>query len=160
MVERPADLEAIAASLPQGTVPLPDVVTSGQPTARQLEAVGVAGVRTVLDLRRVDEPRDLDEPETVHAAGMEYVHLPMGYEGVPDAIFATVREVLNDPTRRPVLFHCASANRVGAALLPHLVLDHGLELEAALERAVAVGLRHQGIAEAALAYAARAGGSA
>lgn len=132
------------------------MITSGQPSVEQLEAVSAAGVKTVLDLRREGEARDLDEPGTVAAVGMEYVRLPMGYEGVPDALFDGVREILGDPARRPVLFHCATANRVGAALLPHLILDQGLDPQAALERAVAVGLRHQGIAQAAMAYAKRA----
>jgi len=154
-----SDLADIAAALPNGSVPLPDVVTAGQPSASQIAALASAGVKTVLDLRGVEEARGFDEPSAVRAGGLDYVSLAMGYEGVPDTIFDTVRDVLGDAARRPVLLHCASANRVGAALLPHLVLDHGVDRNEALERAVAVGLRHRGIAQAALDYVARKRGA-
>jgi len=149
------DLATIAMGIPNGSLPLPDVVTGGQPTAAHLTALAAAGVKTVLDLRQLDEGRGFDEPSTAQSSGLDYVSAPMGYEGALDTIFDTVREVLGDPERRPVLLHCASANRVGAALLPHLVLDHGVDPDEALQRAVAVGLRHPGIARAALDYVAR-----
>ena len=149
------DAAALAAALPGGRVPLPDVITAGQPNASQLQALAAGGVKTVIDLRQVGEARDFDEPGVARAGGLDYVSVPMGYEDVADAIFDTVRAVLGDTERRPVLLHCASANRVGAALLPHLILDHGIDPDDALEQAVAVGLRHRGIARAALDYVAR-----
>jgi hypothetical protein len=36
--------------------------------------------------------------------------------------------------------HCASANRVGAVWIPFRVLDQGIELEAAVAGAKAIGL--------------------
>lgn len=149
------ELADIAAALPNGSVPLPDVVTAGQPSAPQLAALASAGLKTVLDLRHLEEARGFDEPSAARAGGLDYVSLPMGYEDVADTIFDTVRDVLRDSARRPVLLHCASANRVGAVLLPHLVLDHGVEVDEALRRVAAVGLRHRGIAQAALDYLRR-----
>ncbi len=85
---------------------------------------------------------------------MEYVVLPVGGE-VPDASFDAVRALLDDSARRPVLVHCASANRVGALLLPVLMLDRGMERDEALETAMQVGLRSEALARQALDYVER-----
>lgn len=42
---------------------------------------------------------------------------------------------------RPILMHCASANRVGAVWLPYRVLDGGLSWDDAVAEAKVVGLR-------------------
>lgn len=145
-------LRRVAADLPNGACPLPDVVTGGQPTARLLESAAAAGARTVVDLRRPDEPRDFDEAAEVRRRGMEYVNIPVAYDALGTAEFDRFRALMQDAACRPVLVHCASANRVGALLLPWLVLDEGRDREEAFELACAVGLRHPGIAEAAFRY--------
>ena len=49
--------------------------------------------------------------------------------------------VLRQAGDRLVFVHCGSGNRVGGALLPFLMLDHGLEEEDAVDQAMRVGLR-------------------
>ncbi|MDX2182404.1 MAG: sulfur transferase domain-containing protein [Gemmatimonadaceae bacterium] len=147
------DFLAVVPTLMNGASPLPNVVTGGQPTAAELAALATAGVKTVLDLRLPNEPRGFDEPSAVEAAGMQYVPVPV--QGmVPDESFAAARRVLQQAGTAPVLFHCASANRVGALLLPHLMLDHGLDQAAALAVAQRVGLRDGMLAQLALTYVA------
>ena len=64
---------------------------------------------------------------------MEYVSLPVGHEDVEEATFDRFRALMADRERRPVLVHCSSANRVGALLIPYLVLDEGKGAEEALD---------------------------
>ncbi len=52
----------------------------------------------------------------------------------------------------PVLVHCARANRVGALLLPYLVLDEHRSPDEALRIAHDVGLRSDELAKTALDY--------
>jgi protein tyrosine phosphatase (PTP) superfamily phosphohydrolase (DUF442 family) len=134
--------------------PLPGVVTGGQPSREHLQALADAGVKVVLDLRLPNEPRPFDEPAEVEAAGMEYVLVPV-QGAVPDASFDAVRALLADPAKRPVLFHCASANRVGALLLPYLMLNEGQSRDEAVGTAKAVGLRDPMLAQLALDYVRR-----
>ena len=54
-----------------------------------------------------------------------------------------------------MLVHCGSGNRVGAALIPHLILDHGMEEEDAMGQAMRVGLRSAELMEWGLDYARR-----
>jgi protein tyrosine phosphatase (PTP) superfamily phosphohydrolase (DUF442 family) len=134
---------------------LPGVVTGGQPSAAHLAAFLDAGGRVILDLRDAMEPRPLDEPETVASLGMEYVNVPIGPHSLTDATLDRVREVLRKAGDGLVLVHCASGSRVGAALLPFLILDHGLEEEDAVEQAMRVGLRSAELMEWGLDYTRR-----
>jgi protein tyrosine phosphatase (PTP) superfamily phosphohydrolase (DUF442 family) len=134
---------------------LPGVVTGGQPSAAHLAAFHAAGGRVVLDLRDAMEPRPLDEAATVASLGMEYVNVPIGPHSMTDATLDRVREVLRGAGDRLVLVHCASGSRVGAALLPFLMLDHGLEQEDAVGQAMRVGLRSAELMEWGLDYTQR-----
>ena len=134
---------------------LPGVVTGGQPSAAHLAAFLQAGGRVVLDLRDAMEPRPLDEAATVASLGMEYVNVPIGPHSLTDATLDRVREVLHEAGDGLVLVHCASGNRVGAALLPFLMLDHGFEEEDAVAQAMRVGLRSAELMEWGLDYVRR-----
>lgn len=154
MAERPT-LHELSASLPYGGAPTAGVITAGQPSPAQLEALGAARCVTVVDLRAASEPRGFDERAAVAAAGMEYFPIPLTAETVSDVEFDRVRDVLSDRAERPVLVHCASANRVGALLIPFFVLDEGLPESEALAAAKRVGLRSPELAGKALDYVRR-----
>src|SRR5215216_5248700 len=132
--------------------PLEDVATAGQPDEEQFKRLAEAGYKTVLDLRTSEEDPGFDESGVVQQAGMEYVNIPVGHETIEEETFEWVRELMNDPERKPVLVHCSSANRVGALLLPYLVLDEGKSPEEAEEIASRVGLRSDELTHAALEY--------
>lgn len=149
------DIHEVAPGLANAGQPLPDVATAGQPEGRHFGRLAEAGYRTVIDLRAPEEDRLLNEPEVIGRAGMEYVSLPVGHEDIGDGTFDRFRELMADRERRPVLVHCSSANRVGALLIPYLVLDEGKSAEEALEVASRVGLRSRSLERAALRYAAR-----
>ncbi|HJU88806.1 MAG TPA: sulfur transferase domain-containing protein [Gemmatimonadaceae bacterium] len=153
----PSSLEDLALALPFGSAPTPGVITAGQPTADQLGKLGAAGCVTVVDLRPAAEPRGYDERSAVADAGMEYFPIPLTADSLGDAEFDRVREVLKDRTERPMLVHCASANRVGAVLIPFFILDEGRSQEEALGLAQRVGLRSGEMAAKALDYVRRHG---
>jgi protein tyrosine phosphatase (PTP) superfamily phosphohydrolase (DUF442 family) len=134
---------------------LPNVVTGGQPSAAHLAAFQAAGGRIVLDLRDPMEPRPLDEAATAESLGMEYVNVPVGPHSLTDATLDRVLDVLRQAGDSLVLVHCGSGNRVGAALLPFLMVDHGLEQEDAVEQAMRVGLRSAELMEWGLDYTQR-----
>jgi protein tyrosine phosphatase (PTP) superfamily phosphohydrolase (DUF442 family) len=138
-----------------GTTPLPNVATGGQPTPEQLERLKAAGVKVVVDLRDPMEQRPFDEPAKVRDLGLEYVNVPVRPGATSDEQLDRVREALRNADEKPVFLHCATANRVGGALLPHLILDQGLPEEQAVERAMQVGLRSPEFLEWGLGYAQR-----
>jgi uncharacterized protein (TIGR01244 family) len=120
---------------------LADVYLAGQPTAEDLAEAKKLGVKTIVNLRPDAEQKGFDERAAVEDAGLAYVHIPFsGADDLDDAIFDKAREELKK-AERPLLLHCASANRVGAVWLPYRVLDNGIAYDAALAEAKTVGLR-------------------
>ena len=118
----------------------PDIRIAGQPSAAELAAADAAGVRTVINLRRPDEPAGYDEAAEARRLGLEYKTLPFGPAELNDAIFDEARALLRS-AQKPVLFHCASGNRAAAVWLPWRVLDDGASYEHALAEAKQSGLR-------------------
>lgn len=141
--------------------PVPGLVTGGQPTLRHLALLREAGCEIVLDIRDPMEPRPYRAPADVRAAGFEYVGIPVGHGDVPAATFARIHETVRDAMRaeRKMLFHCASGNRVGAAMIPYLMLDRGLSEDDAVMEAMRMGARSAELIEGALQYVRGAGGS-
>lgn len=145
------------SGVPNACQLLPTVVTGGQPTQSQLDALGSAGGGIVLDLRDPMEPRPVDEPAAVAAAGMEYVNVPVGPGTMDDATIEQILGVLRGAGERQVFVHCGSGNRVGGALIPFLMLDQGFEEEDAIAQAMRIGLRSAELMEWGLDYARRHG---
>lgn len=134
---------------------LPNVITGGQPTAEQIEALKNAGGGIVLDLRDPMEPRPVDESTLVRRLGMEYVNIPVRAGALDDVTLERILGVLRSAGDRTVFVHCGSGNRVAGALLPHLILDQGMEEQDAIDQAMRVGLRSAEMMEWGLDYARR-----
>jgi protein tyrosine phosphatase (PTP) superfamily phosphohydrolase (DUF442 family) len=109
----------------------------------------------VLDLRDPMEPRPVDEASLAHQLGLEYVNVPVRAGALDDQILERILGLLRSAGDRTVFVHCGSGNRVGGALLPYLILDHGMDQEDAVEQAMRVGLRSAEVLEWGLDYARR-----
>lgn len=148
-----AALASAAAELTNGACPLPGVASAGQPRAEHFRRLADAGYRTVIDLRAAAEPRGFDEAAAAREAGLAYHNIPVTPQALGDAEFDRFRALLEDPATRPVVVHCASSNRVGALLIPYLLLDEGRTPDDALAIAKQAGLRSPELAQIALRYA-------
>jgi protein tyrosine phosphatase (PTP) superfamily phosphohydrolase (DUF442 family) len=143
------------SAIPNACEPLPGLVTGGQPTEAQLEAFRAAGGEIVLDIRPPEEPRPLDEVAVVQRLGLEYLVIPVTSSALSDASLERIIDALRMAQGRATLFHCASGNRVGAALIPYFVLDQAMDEEDAVRQAIRVGLRSAELLAWGLDYARR-----
>ena len=150
-----ASLLDALSGVPNASQPLPLLLTSGQPGPQHFEALHAAGVQVILDIRDPMEPRPFDEPELVRKLGMQYLNVSVRQGALDDATMEQVLAVVRGNEGQPVLFHCASANRVGGALLPYLILDQGMSEDDAVEAAMKIGLRGADLLEWGLDYARR-----
>lgn len=131
------------------------VFLASQPSAADFEQAKAGGVKTVINLRPDSEQSGFDERGVVAGLGLAYVHLPWnGAEQLTDEVFTRARELLST-AERPILVHCASANRVGALWIPWRVLDGGLALEEAVTEAKTIGLKTADYEAKARDYVAR-----
>ncbi|AKT43556.1 beta-lactamase hydrolase domain-containing protein [Chondromyces crocatus] len=119
--------------------PLPDLLTSGQPSAAQWASLRDRGVTTVINLRPTDELPGRDVAAEVAAAGLRYHPLPIA--GARDITFENAALVQSwlDAASGKVLLHCASSNRSGA-LVALMASRKGMEKERALELGRAAGM--------------------
>jgi protein tyrosine phosphatase (PTP) superfamily phosphohydrolase (DUF442 family) len=143
------------AEVPNACQPLPGLVTGGQPSAADLERFRAAGGGIVLDLRDPMEPRPYDEPAAASLLGLDYVNVSVHGGALNDATMDRILGTLRQAGDRTVFLHCGSGNRVGGALIPYFMLDHGLEEDDAVQQAMRVGLRSAELMEWGLDYARR-----
>ena len=147
-----SDLLAAINGLSNAAEPVSGWVTGGQPTAEQLAAFKAAGGEVVLDNRDPMEPRPLDEPAAVRAAGMEYISLPIVHGAVTLDTMKRMHETLKQLAGRKALLHCSSGNRTAAGMIPYLMLDEEMDQETAVDTAMQMGLRSAELMELALEY--------
>lgn len=149
-------LTARVAAVENFTRPYPWLYTGGQPDPTAIRALAGVGVWNVLDMRAADEPRGFEERELVKSLGLGYLHIPTRAGDFRDSRFTAFRHHLaaHGP-KKPLFVHCASGNRVGAALLPWLVLDQGMTQEDALAAARKMGLHDEALTALAIDYIRR-----
>jgi protein tyrosine phosphatase (PTP) superfamily phosphohydrolase (DUF442 family) len=144
-----------AAGIVNACQVLPTVVTGGQPSAAHLRALKEAGADILLDLRDPMEARAFDEPSAAREIGLEYINVPVSSATLNDATLERVLAVYRNAGEKQIFVHCAGGGRVGATLLPHFMIDLGMEEEDAIDQAMRVGLRSPEMLEWGLEYARR-----
>jgi protein tyrosine phosphatase (PTP) superfamily phosphohydrolase (DUF442 family) len=143
------------AEVPNACQPLPGLVTGGQPSPADLERFRAAGGGIVLDLRDPMEPRPYDEPAAAAVLGLDYENVSVHAGSMNDTTMKRILQILRGAGDRTVFMHCGSGNRVGGALIPYFMLDHGLEEDDAVGQAMRVGLRSAELMEWGTDYARR-----
>lgn len=148
-------LLAAVSGIANACEPLPGLITGGQPTDAQVRAAHAAGLATLLDIRDPMEPRPFDEPALAAALGLRYENIPVSGATLDDSTMERILSVLRDGSASPVFFHCGSGNRVGGALIPYFMRDHGMPEDDAIALAMRVGLRGADLLQWGLEYAHR-----
>ncbi|MDH3284363.1 MAG: protein tyrosine phosphatase family protein [Acidobacteriota bacterium] len=139
--DAPSSATTLESTLPavvpirNARVPLPGVLTGGQPTEEQLLQAAQAGYKTIVTLRTPGELSEWDEASVVRSAGMRFEEIPVeGAAGLTSANAERLASLLAEEGAKPVMIHCASGNRVGAllALVAHRVegasIDEAMQL--------------------------------
>ena len=136
-----ATLEAVTVGDVHPLHRVGDIYLAGQPAEADLKQFADAGVATVICLRMPQELTRFNEQQVVESLGMTY-HNPAfrAPETLTDPVLMRALDLLRKE-QRPLLMHCASANRVGAIWLAHRVLADGVGYDDALAEARKVGLK-------------------
>lgn len=122
---------------------------AGQPDEATLRTLADRGVVKVINLRRPEEMAErvaFDEPALLEDEGVAYVNLVFPAAEERDAFVDELASELA-LTRGPVLIHCGSSNRAGAAWGRYLRLHRGFSAEAAVLRARAAGVTSDALLE-------------
>jgi len=109
------------------------VATSGQPDEDQLAAIADEGYEVIINLALHDDPRYSlpDEPGTVQALGLDYVHIPVKFDAPTAQDLHAFFEAMERHAGRRVWVHCAANMRVTAFLGLFRALRQGYSEERA-----------------------------
>jgi uncharacterized protein (TIGR01244 family) len=115
---------------------------AGQPGREAFREFADFGVRTVINLRSDQELAGLgfDEKEVVEAAGMTYVHAPMGLAIPEELTLQRIMAALDTAKDAPVLMHCSSSARVGAIWALYAGERDGLPVDQAIAEGKDAGM--------------------
>jgi len=135
------------AVIPNYRLLKPGLATAGQPTPEALRKLKEQGFKTVISLRADTEPGVKEEEAIVKGQGLEYVSVPVTPASFSQQQVDQVAKVLDDPKAGPILFHCGSANRVGAVWTV-IQAQRGKSYEAAEAEGRKIGLSSPAMVEA------------
>ena len=119
------------------------VYFAGQPSPADLAEYKKLGVTTVINLRTPAEMEKagIDEAAAAKAAGLHYVHVPIGATPPTDSELAKIYAELAKAPKQKVLLHCASSNRVGMVWALYRGTQQKVAPEVALAEGQAAGLK-------------------
>jgi len=120
----------------KNVVGLRHLYISGQPDQTALSEARDHGVVAVINVRGPDE-LDWDEEAAVNELGMRYYNIPIvsGDTGLNSDAVAEITRLVGQYKGEKILLHCASGNRASAWLAVHLVQDHSMPVESAIDLA-------------------------
>jgi uncharacterized protein (TIGR01244 family) len=121
-------------------MPTPGLITAGQPTEAQFEALAKLGVKRYVCLRPDGETGTGFEAQKAKALGIEFVRLPVA--GAEDLTADQARALAQALAGEgPAVVACGSSNRVGALLALKLFFVDGKSADEALQFGKAAGLK-------------------
>jgi uncharacterized protein (TIGR01244 family) len=117
----------------------PYVGTGGVVSERGYALAEALGFKTIISLNTPDEGVAMERKRAT-AAGLEFVNIPVSELAPTDRQVDAIGKILNDPSKYPILMHCKSSNRVGAAWALYRAA-HGVPVKIAIEEGRNVGLK-------------------
>ena len=129
-------------SLPNFNMVNDQILRGGQPSDDGFKKLAERGVKTVIDLRWVDEHSIAHEKQIVETDGMRFVSVPMKGIGAPtqEQVSKTL-DVLEDSDNWPVFVHCRrDSDRTGTVLACYRISHDHWKNQKALEEAKTYGL--------------------
>jgi protein tyrosine phosphatase (PTP) superfamily phosphohydrolase (DUF442 family) len=91
------------------------LITGGQPTAENLQAVAGQGFQTVINLAPINPRYSLEDEEgLVRSLGMQYHHIPVEWDNPTASDFSAFETLMQSLPPGKTLIHCAANFRVTA----------------------------------------------
>jgi tyrosine-protein phosphatase SIW14 len=128
--------------LPNFSMVNDQILRGGQPSDDGFKKLAERGVKTVIDLRWVDEHDIPHEKRTVEENGMRFISIPMKGLGAPTLEqLSKALSVLEDSNNWPVFVHCRrGSDRTGTVLACYRISHDHWQNRKALEEAKTYGL--------------------
>ncbi len=140
-VPAPTLAQVQALEIPNTGMPLPNVVTAGQPTEEQLSELVDLGYTNFISLRPTTEEGTGWEEGIAADEGIQFARIPVaGAEGLTRENVLELDRILNAAAEEQTVLYCSSSNRVGALLALRAYWLEGADAQSALELGRRAGL--------------------
>ena len=113
---------------------VPNLYSGGEPSEEHLKLLHSLGVTTIVSV-------DGAEPnvEAVEELGIKYIHLPIGYDFVPNQVVATLMQ-LDPQLKTKIYLHCHHGKHRGPAVAAiYSVLTGSISKEEAIDKMQSIG---------------------
>jgi len=117
------------------------VAGGGPPSAATIAEMKALGYSTIINMRTLAESGVAEEAALAEAAGLHYVHIPIGGTTANLRNALALSQALESAPEGRVLVHCGSGSRVGAMWGLKEAIEHGLDQDHAAEVARRSGMR-------------------
>ncbi len=132
---------ATALRVRNARMPVPHLVTAGQPTEQQFDGLVEAGFGHFISLRPADERGAGWEEAHVADQSFDFERLPIaGADALTRENVEALAALLEAAGDEPTVLYCGSSNRVGAMLALKAYWVDGADPEAALELGQEAGM--------------------
>ena len=108
---------------------LPWLATAGSLGKKDMNMLKLVGFKTIIDLRTASEGTD-EERDIFNDLGLQYENIEVANEITAEHL-KRFTDIL-DKADKPVLVHCATANRVGGMLALYHI-QNGMDVDTAME---------------------------
>jgi len=135
--------------------PLPNFVeltakigTGGQPGEGGLSQLVEKGYKAIINIRAFDEEYDqVGEEKQARQLGLRYYVVPFVAKEPSEQQALAFNALLSALKDTKVFVHCGGGNRVGSLMMIYMVLEEGMPLDKAEQKARKVGLRSADLLE-------------
>lgn len=135
----------LPASLPiRNFLPITErVAGGGPPSPETIAEMKALGYSTIINMRTMSEPGVAEEAALAEAAGLHYVHIPVGGTTANFRNALALSQALEAAPEGRILLHCGSGSRVGAMWGLKEAIEQGLSQDEAAEVARRSGMRSE-----------------
>lgn len=112
-----------------------------EPDVESFKEIAAKGFRSVVNLQPRDEKQKISEElkkRLAEQAGLAYCHAPISSQALNDRAVDRFRDAI-EQLPKPVLIHCASGRRAGAAALMYLGVKNKQRGQEILDQAKRMG---------------------
>ena len=132
--------DKVSAALVNYNRATPYIGTAGRYDPSAVAEIKALGFATVIDLRAQSEKGMSGVADTVQAAGLKYINIPVTTKAPTDDQVKEFARLVENPANYPILVNCQSANRVGAMWALYRA-SAGVPVDVALEEGRTTGLK-------------------
>jgi uncharacterized protein (TIGR01244 family) len=117
----------------------PYIGTGGVVSEHGYTIAKALGFKTIISLNTAEEGAE-DERRRAEATGLTFINIAVSETAPDSGQIEAIAGIVNDPANYPILMHCESSNRVGAAWALYRAAN-GVPAEIAVQEGRTVGLK-------------------